>query len=69
MVGKGAQGRAGGGGHSGVHVRDLSGAGRDQVGRGDVPEGGQGVLQVLAEHPEKVHGEEVMANGFDRHKH
>ena len=59
MVGEGAKGRAGGGGDAGLHVRDLAGAGRDQVGRGDMPEGGQGVLQVLAEHPEEVHGKEV----------
>ena len=59
MVGEGAEGRACGGGDAGLHVRDLAGAGRDEVGRGDVPEGGQGVLQVLAEHPEEVHGKEV----------
>ena len=58
---------AGGGGHAGVHVRDLAGARRDQVGRGDVPEGGQGLLQVLAEHPEEVHGEEIKAKiGFGK---
>ena len=59
MVGEGAEGRAGGGGDAGLHVRDLAGAGRHEMGRGDVPEGGQGVLQVLAEHPEEVHGKEV----------
>ena len=59
MVGEGAKGRAGGGGDAGLHVRDLPRAGCHEMGRGDVPEGGQGVLQVLAEHPEEVHGKEV----------
>ena len=59
MVREGAEGGAGGGGDAGLHVRELAGSGRDPVGRGDVPEGGQGVLQVLAEHPEEVHGKEV----------
>ena len=59
VVGEGSEGRESGGGDTGVHVRDLAGVGSNKVGRGDLREGGQGILQVLAEYPEEFHGEEV----------
>ena len=66
MVGKRAESGAGGRGDPGVHVRNLAGAGRDQVGRGHVPKVGQGVLQMLAEDPEEVHGTEVNERKFKK---
>ena len=44
----GAGPHQGGGGDPGLHVRDISPAGRDQVGRGDLQQTGPRVLQVLA---------------------
>ena len=64
MVGKRAESGAGGRGDPGVHVRNLAGAGSDQVGRGDVPEVGQGVLPMLAEDPEEIHGKKVKEREF-----
>ena len=58
VVGEGTEGRESCGGHAGVHVRDLAGVGSNKVGRGDLREGGQGILQVLAEYPEEFHGED-----------
>ena len=42
----------------GVHVREFVEPGLDQVGRGDLPEGGQGLLQVLADPQEALQPEQ-----------
>lgn len=42
----------------GVHVREFAEPGLDQVGRGDLPEGGQGLLQVLADPQEALQPEQ-----------